>query len=246
MSGTRILRPNIFAGSSLSYPGGGGVAPFVPSGSPYVRYDASQLEGFSNNDPVSPWPDLIGSRDLAKTQEERRPLYILDGQNGLPILRFDGDDDNMICEIATFGTISQPTTVFFVFKLYVSAPANQYPFSSRSGAASQHIGIRISGAFGDKWSLESGGSFLSNDHAPDTSWHIHTAQFNNLNSVYRIDGANEVTGATGTEDMSGLVIGSSAADVNETQIDVGEIIIYSGLESVAANEAGLMTKWGIS
>lgn len=59
-----------------------------------VWWDASQLTGFADNDPVGTWPDSTGNgRSAAQAAVGRRPLFKAAFQNGLPVLQFDGVDD---------------------------------------------------------------------------------------------------------------------------------------------------------
>ncbi len=62
----------------------------------WCEYDASQLIGYSNNDPVSTWPDLAGNavaHDLTSSGGATSPLYKTNILNGLPGIKFDGIND---------------------------------------------------------------------------------------------------------------------------------------------------------
>ena len=50
----------------------------------------------SDDDPVGAWADKSGNGyDLLQTANDERPLYKTSIQNSLPVLRFDGTDDNL-------------------------------------------------------------------------------------------------------------------------------------------------------
>lgn len=74
--------------------GGGGSMPITPVAPNEVAglalwFDASQLEGLDNDDPVSTWPDLSGNGRDAEAGMGEEPIYKTNVQNGLPALAFD-------------------------------------------------------------------------------------------------------------------------------------------------------------
>lgn len=57
-------------------------------------YDASQIAGLLDGDPVATWPDMSGnSFDATQGVAASRPLYKIGIVNGLPTVRFDGTND---------------------------------------------------------------------------------------------------------------------------------------------------------
>lgn len=59
-------------------------------------FDASQITGKINNDPISQWNDLSGSANHAiQAIGTKQPLYKTNVQNGLPGLLFDNVDDGL-------------------------------------------------------------------------------------------------------------------------------------------------------
>lgn len=75
--------------------------------------DASQITGLGDGDPVATWPDESGNGNNAtQPSSGARPTYQTNEINGLPIIRFDGVDD----ELSFILTTPQPFTMFFVAK----------------------------------------------------------------------------------------------------------------------------------
>jgi hypothetical protein len=237
MSGNRILRPNIFAGSSLSYPGG--VVDFVPTGSPLTWYDASKLVGLSDNDPVASFTDQTsGNHHLVQAAADNKPLYIASGQNTLPVVRFDGLDDFLKVTVAMGATI----TMFIAMK-QVSWTANDR-FLACAGdtelvfyqpSSTPTIGINR-------------GSTMSDNGFSVGTFGLITLLFKGASSVIRLNGSEIDSGDSGDgSTTSTIVLGSRASAASLFgNFDVGELVIYNSEESFTDNETGLMTKWGIT
>ena len=59
-------------------------------------FDAGQLTGLSNGDPVSTWTDASGNGNHATASAAyKEPTYITGALNGLPVVRFDASDDGL-------------------------------------------------------------------------------------------------------------------------------------------------------
>src|SRR4051812_40492914 len=80
--------------------------------SPHVWFKADS-ESYANNDAVGTVTDRSGnSRNATQATAAQKPTFKTGIQNGLPVYRFDGVDDNMAT--AAWTALSQPTTIFFV------------------------------------------------------------------------------------------------------------------------------------
>ena len=66
----------------------------------------------SDTDPVTTWADSANSNDLTSAGANR-PTYLVSQKNGLPAVDFDGGVQYLDVAI---GSLTQPTTVFIVFK----------------------------------------------------------------------------------------------------------------------------------
>lgn len=81
------------------------VAPWLMRNNPFTCpwpdkliawYDAADI-ALADNDPVSSWTDKSGNGNtLAQGTGSKQPLYKTNIINGLPVVRFDGTDDNLI------------------------------------------------------------------------------------------------------------------------------------------------------
>jgi len=80
-----------------------------------VWYDANQLTGLSDTDPVATWDDFSGNgNDATQATSGERPTYQTNELNGKPAVLFDGTDDGM--DITTPITPGNNWTVFSVIK----------------------------------------------------------------------------------------------------------------------------------
>ncbi len=55
--------------------------------------DAGAITGLSDGDPVSIVTDLAGIQDMIQVAADNQPVYVSNGINGLPVIRFDGSND---------------------------------------------------------------------------------------------------------------------------------------------------------
>ncbi len=88
------------------------------------------------------------------------------------------------------------------------------------------VGRNTFGISGGVWS-DYAGAFLDSD-AANTSWHIHTFQFNGVTSFYRRDGAQIGAQANvGAQGLGGLNLGSDNSGVQWFNGDMGELLFYN-------------------
>jgi hypothetical protein len=204
--------------------------PWVPSGTPYARYDASQITGLSDDDPVTTWEDLSGNDyDLAAGAA---PTYKTNIQNSLPAVYFNSDYLSY-----SLPAISQPNTYFMVFKL--GNTSDGVMMTGTVGGLRNSIYIE-----GGVFKLYAGGIY--NGPSVDTDAHIMVARFNSTSSYIRIDGVQHTTGNASGQSLSGLTLGANYDTGNRKLMHVMELIIYNGPEDHTYNESGLSEKWGIS
>jgi hypothetical protein len=101
---------------------GAAAAPaFVPTDLAGLQawYDASQITGLANGDPVASWADATGNgHTLAQATSARRPTYVASGIGGRPSVDWDGVDDRLLN--ATL-SLAQPSTSFVVFRTDTTA-----------------------------------------------------------------------------------------------------------------------------
>ena len=233
-------------GQGLNFGGfnsGGGTTPFVPTGTPEAWYDAQSL-ALSNNDPVITWPDMTtNNHHLTGTA----PVYKSSGGGGgaapHAYVEFTKASSHYLTN-NWGGAQAQPVTMFAVCKVRTVA-SGDYIFGSTN--AGNRCGEVVGSGIPVDWTYYAGAT--ANTNVPmGTNWHVLTFLFNSTSSNMRIDGAS--VGGTldvGTKTHNGFEIGSILGGGGaHSDVDVGEVLIYYGNESPATNEAGLMTKWGIS
>lgn len=196
---------------------GGGAAPFSPldlgaSLRAWYKADAgtsSVVDGTG----LSAWNDQSGSgANLAQGTGGKQPLYKAAIQNGLPIVRFDGTDDDMA---ATIASLSQPITVFAVVKA-----SNGRYVGANSGAV--RVGAQPApNVFA--------GSTLTGGASLATGFFVVTTLINGASSLIRVDRTQVATGAAGAGNMgTALSIGQDGAGAAFFAGDLGEVAICAG------------------
>jgi hypothetical protein len=251
MLGSRIIRPRIYVGPSLSlsYPVSGAAPPFVPTGSPVARWDASAIEGLSDTDSIATWSDIVGSFDLTAAGAAQ-PTYRTDQQNGLPAVSFDGNDG-----IDHSGTIWNHTasdiTMFVVSK--VGAPNGGFIEISFGDAFNNGGWMLFKEAANFRCRTPDAPGVLEVSTASDLNMNLHTMWHDSsattleywLNGVSKGTAGSGVVGAT----LNYISVGSIGANLYPLTGLICEILIYNtplSTEDRQTNEAGLTTKWGIT
>lgn len=237
-NGAKIVTAVAGDGQTIGY---GNVTPeyyvaFEPSGSPYAWFDAVQEEGYNDLDPIGTFIDRISGRNLNQGTGSKQPLYRTDMQNGLPAIRWDGIDDKM--QNTGFGSITQPATWFLVGRYRVVGASTQRMFTGNDGSTRHDFT-----AYTNTWSVYAGAGPMTKSGA-DTSWHVFSIRVNGSSSWIRVDGS-QTAGNPGTQTCQGLHVGAYYNDNTNSQIDIGDLVVYKGAEDPTANEAGLAIKWGL-
>ena len=217
---------------------------FVPSGSPAHWYDAGQILGLSDNDPVVTWPDLVVADDLTQSTPADRPVYKATGGGGKSLPYVAGDPTTQkVLTVPYSVALTHPVTIFVV-----SAPIT---IGNSEFMIASHTNRGCELSQNGNWVTYSGNAV---DWSAATGWvngvwSIFTLTCNGASSTLRVNGvalsAPQDIGAVG---MDGLTLGAAVANKwpnIASDIAWGEIIVYDGVESPAANEGGLASKWGL-
>jgi hypothetical protein len=186
-------------------------------------YDASQIVGLSDSDPVATWLDLSGNvRHLLQVTGGKQPLYRTGIVNGLPIIRFDGSNDNLA---ATGFTLNQPSTMVAVFVQRMDPAGNKGLMDGASADYSRYLFVAGSG---NTLGLYAGTTLNGPALTVGTIYHT-TAIFNGASSSVRINGGTATSGNAGSGGASGVTIGSSnnGAGGEYAQFDFGEVFGYN-------------------
>ena len=187
------------------------------------------------------WEDFGPDGDtLVPPGPVQKTIYKTGVQNGLPAVRFQ-DDQRMMRNLSLTNPITQPCTVFFTC---LQDGGYGYVFDGQNRCG--YVGTEDAGG---KTELYAGAFLTAAAVYNKAVWYQGTATFNGANSSIRINGVEIAAGDAGTNTIgSQFQIGNYLPGDSTFDWEgyIGEVIVYSGVESPAANEAGLMTKWGIS
>lgn len=204
-------------------------------------YDASQLTGLSDNDPVTTWTDLSGNgRNLTQGTAANKPLYKTSIQNGLPMLRFDGTNDFMD---ASFVATQPMTIIACIIPRLVNKPGTSNYWD---GLTVQSMLCRENGTAFEIYA----GIVLGSGTVAVNTTYVMTTIYNGASSLIRLNqtGASGNAGTNGGADPTGLRVASAGgAGSSFGQNDYGEIVVCSGALSSAnytSTEGYIRGKWG--
>jgi hypothetical protein len=159
-------------------------------------YDADQIEGLNDADPVATWPDLVGTADATQGTATNRPLYRANGLNGASV-DFDGSDNFMN---AAGVSVSQPDTIFVVVSVDDPFITGRTTFD---GATSRQALY-----WATNWFMYAGSAEVDSGDAVTTGAHYLVATFNGASSSLRLDGAEIATGNPGAAALTSMNIGT--------------------------------------
>jgi hypothetical protein len=206
-------------------------------------YDASQIVGLNDADPVATWSDLSGNaRHATQATAGKRPLYRTNIVNGLPIIRFDGVDDNLA---ATGFTLNQPSTIVAVFVQRMDPAGNKGLLDGASADYSRYLFV---GGSGNTLGVYAGGTPINGPTLTVGAAYYAVAIFNGASSSVRVNGGTATSGNAGSSGASGITIGSAnnGAGGEYGQFDFGEIFAYNSALSadyIADINAYAALKW---
>ncbi len=221
-------------------------------------FAADRIVGIANGAALRRWPDLSGNgRDLFQLTTVNQPLYVTNGHNGLPIVRFDGvaSPNCDFMNITPF-TYNRPNQIYIAFKSLTTGltPAiRDYIFDGD---------IVNSMRFGTDDSTSANGRSFITSTTNTLAFSGEQVGFPGLVSTFVIakltwDGAsssivrNGTTLVSGTMDTSspgGFVLGASPFGAQGQNIEVGEVIGYNRVLSTSEDTAiktYLGNKWGV-
>lgn len=204
--------------------------------------------GLSNNDPVASWTDSSGtSNNATQGTSGKRPVFKTAILNGLPIVRFDGTDDILLCA----NELPNTASVFMVVAVNTT-PANSDLLIANSNGASGGILIWARTSSSTNW----GGlntSFVVVNAAEDLSVGVYndlelttsgsSMQFYR-NGTLKVNNGTQSYGGPGASSS----IGGQADDSSFTDCDIAEVIVYDTVLSSGNRmsvEAYLATKYGL-
>lgn len=195
----------------------------------------------ADGDPVGGWVDQAGlGHNLLQATGANRPTLKLAIQNSLPIIRFNGSNNYL--RTATY-TDNQPLTRFVVCHLLsVGAPATNDVMVDGFSANTTLFFSDTTPQTG----IYAGAQIVDGANDP-TSWGVATLQYNTTTSIYRWNRVQKASGSVSSTNSAGMTVGANGAGSRATQIDVGEVIEYTGALSayqMLVVETYLKNRWG--
>lgn len=228
-----ITAPAGFSGVDLTTP---------PVTTSLVAHYAARLESFSDGDAVGTLADQQNSNDLTQSTSSKKPTYRDNGTdniNGLPVIEFDGSDDELNAGLFTTSTTGEVIAVFRTVTLDVedtllaftdkSAGDSHVRLLVQDSDTNNHIGVKqIDG--GTVNQIEGDTSIGDSEvrltsHASDgTDWRLF------------VDGTEQTESA-----IAGSDSGAWAGDVtNGDAVSVGAVLLDSDAGFVAMELAELL------
>lgn len=215
-------------------------------GAPLFWLDASQLV-LADGDAVSPWSDVSGNgHDFTQSTTASKPTYKTAIQNGLPIVRFDGTNDALICalDLSAVSTISIVVVMSWnTFtnndKLLMEFTPN-YNNSSGGFLLDPNSSVNPTSKFGLSHKVSTSYTISSFTWPSNATWHEYIVTMDKRATptvqTAQLDGATP----PGYSDDTALAAGGFFA--NDTlylmsrnqaslfgQADVAEVLLYTGL-----------------
>lgn len=202
-------------------------------------YDASQITGLSNGDPVTSWLDLSGNGHTLAQAGAARPIYTTAGINSLPTLDFDGSAHNLTN--ATL-TLPQPSTTFAVFR--TDTPAVQQ-FVIDGGAGTRQTFFLNGAAY-----LYFAGSVVNAAAGPTANPTVMAANYNGASSGLYENGTLIASGDPGAQSLANFKVGIESSGASGFfNGHISEVLHYN--KTLDSTERGqvtsyLGTKYGIT
>jgi DMSO/TMAO reductase YedYZ molybdopterin-dependent catalytic subunit len=232
--------------------------------------DASKITGLADGAAVTSWSDSSGlGNDAVQATGTKQPSYQTNEVNGLPVVQFDGNSDDLAITNANALSVLNAASGLTVFTVCapstVNANTRQLINWSTDGATNTNrfkYGQRLTTS--GVWALSSrilnADTQINNEgSATSTGYHILGAimDYSANSATMRLDGAVDATGAAGTAagtttaaNSLALTIGSRADGAAEFWLgNIAEIITYdrtlTGGE-IATIESYLTTKYALA
>ncbi|MCH7908140.1 MAG: hypothetical protein IIB38_00810 [Candidatus Hydrogenedentes bacterium] len=116
----------------------------------FAWFDANSITGLADGEVVATWDDRSNNEnDLTQSEAAEKPTYQTNEINSLPIVRFDGMDDNM--ERTLGSTFVQPYTILAVMKhVSGSVTTDEHMIGGLSDGASESATIMAQQATPDQ------------------------------------------------------------------------------------------------
>jgi hypothetical protein len=188
---------------------------------------------------VSQWDDKSGNgRHASQGTASLQPITGTRTINGLNVIDFTNGDR---LTTGTFGPITQPLEIWAV----VQFDSSTVGYITEGLDSSNRF---TTGHFSNLWVLNAG-NFLDGTTTVATALHAIRALFDTTSSELWVDGASEITGNAGSNELDGLNIGGRYDNANWVDGRIAEILLFNDELSagdVTDLETYLANKWGVS
>lgn len=180
---------------------------------PYAYYDAS-LETASNDDVLSQLTDFSGNgRHLTESVAGKFPVYKTNIINGNPSFDFSSTQRYIRGQFGE--TLSQPNTIIAVMREVTTT--NLYVYDGYD-ASNRHAYFAP---------LYYAGSVLSSSFSQVSGeWHIRSGIFDGASSALFYDDQTDATGNTGSNNLTGIIIGARYNVVSYHNDYIAVIVVF--------------------
>jgi len=204
--------------------------------------DASTITKDGSN-LVSAWNDKSGEGNhISQSTGSKQPLWVDNTQNGLPLIRFDGSNDQLNRSTFVNGAISQGFYMFVVMKPTSGSASSPYNFDGGSGARGWCYT-----ASGNTVRYGAGIEQVVDPNLPSTPA-MYTFFIDGNSSDVRKNSVSTASGTFGSSTINGLWLACRHSDASFGSPDHAEILFYDndiGTTNRDAVEAYLKKKWGL-
>lgn len=176
-----------------------------------------------NSGAVSAWADQSGnSATLSQGSASLQPLYVLNGLNGQPTLRFDGVNDLLV---AAGVTPAQPIHIFLVMKmvtLQTTASGHTVVFSgSNAGTATLYVDSTPQSRINYASFITYAGAIANGVFA-----RVECLANGATSSIVEND-TTRVSGNAGANPMAYLSLGDLGVGTQASNVEIAEVVVYN-------------------
>ena len=163
---------------------------------------------------VSQWDDQSGNGNhLKQATDTNRPSLESDGT-----ILFDGVDNFLKTDAFT---LDQPVSIYILGKQITWTSDRRWFDGNTLNTGT----LQMSGSSGDIRIFA--GAATSTVNATLDTYYVVSSVFNSTSSVLQLNNETPVTGNAGTNNMGGFTLGASGGNVNWSNIQIKEVIIYN-------------------
>lgn len=200
-----------------------------------VTTAAGSTAAVATSDPVGKWGSVGSPNLLTQSTAGNRATLILNGLNGLPIVRFDASKPSYLDSAFT---LPQPAHYFFILRATDAATS--------SVLSDGHNNVSAFLYYTSNYTLTAySGSSLSRT-GTDRNWHLVEVVRNGVTSKIVVDDLTPVIGDVGSGDPGGLILGARSGGASATNVDFAAAIVCNAVLSdadVILMKSYLRAKW---